>query len=106
MPTPWLSAIVSSQGPRADDARRSAIRSDRVVVDDSESATVGSYAVDSPVRIALVDLANRMPLAYRLLDLRASQPSFSEAKLGVVGPDEALDCHEARSLWDDRSGSR
>lgn len=99
-PTLWLSAISSSQRPRAYDARCARISSGWVVVDNSEFATVGSHAVDTPVRIALIDLAHRMTLADRILDLRASQPSFSEAKLGMVGPDEAFDRHEARSLWD------
>jgi hypothetical protein len=94
-------AAASSQWPGADDPSCPRIPSDWAVIDSGELATVRSHAVDPPVRIASIWLPDRMPLADRVLDLRTSQPSFSEAKLGMVGPDKALDCHEARSLWDE-----
>ena len=54
--------------------------------------------MDTPVRIAPIGLADRMPLADRVLDLSASQPSFTEAEFGMVGPDETLDLHETGRL--------
>jgi hypothetical protein len=39
-----------------------------------------------------------MSIPNSFFDFESGQTSLSEAKLGVVGPDEALDPHGARSL--------
>jgi hypothetical protein len=41
----------------------------------------------------MIRLADLMSLANRVLDVESCQASLSETKLGMVGPDEALDSH-------------
>ena len=84
-----LALATFSQRPRADDAGRTGIPSDRAVVDDREPTTIRPDAVDTPVRIPVIRLANLVPLANSFLDLESGQASLSETKLGVVSPDEA-----------------
>lgn len=71
----------------------------RVIVDRLEGRSVGSFARDEPLRPPIVDLAVSVPIADRLLDVCGVKVTLMAPGLGVLGPDEALDLHEVRSLW-------
>jgi len=71
----------------------------RVIVDRLEGRSVGSFARNEPLRPPVVDLAVRVPLADRQLDVGGVKTTLTAPGLGVLGPDEALDLHEAWSLW-------
>jgi hypothetical protein len=53
--------------------------------------------VDPPIRIATISLAVLMSVADDVLDLKPAQASVAQAKLSVIGPNEALDLHGARA---------
>jgi hypothetical protein len=67
-----------------------------MVIDHREPLTVGSSPVNPPVRVAAIDLARGVTLAHDLLYVGSRQAPLAKAKLGVVGPDEALDGHGDR----------
>lgn len=71
----------------------------RMIVDRLEGRSVGSFARDEPLRPPVVDLAVSVPIADRLLDVCGVKMTLTAPGLGVLGPDEALDLHEVRSLW-------
>lgn len=70
-----------------------------MIVDRLEGRSIGSFACDKPLRPPVVDLAVGVPLADRQLDVGSVQTTLTAPGLGVLGPDEALDLHEVRSLW-------
>lgn len=71
----------------------------RVIVDRLKGRSVGSFACDEPFRPPVVGLAVGVAIADRQLDVGGVKTTLTAPGLGVLGPDEAFDLHEVRSLW-------
>ncbi len=83
-----MSPASAALTPGADDSYGIDVLSRRMVVDHYEAPRV-----DSPLRLSIVGLAERMQFSHSALHLRAGQATFGQAVFGVKGPCKALDGH-------------
>lgn len=84
--------------PDRDDSDGALVVYVRVVVNRLERRSIGRLAGHEPFGAAVVGLAVDVPDADRLLDVRSAEATLAKPHLGMIGPDEALDLHDAKPI--------
>lgn len=95
-----LSCQLGIQPPDGDDSHSGLVVSVRMVIDGLKSRAIGGLTAYQPFCAAIIDPSIKVAVPNGLLNFGRLKSSVTQAHLGVLGPDEALNPHHRILLAD------